>query len=76
MITQNRDACGRLRVPFFVKLICEYRERHGFYNPDNFKNYVEEIEILTAPDWACENNGYAKWKHRIDRAAQKVLTNI
>jgi hypothetical protein len=76
MIAQNRDAHGRLRVPFFVNLICEYRGRHGFYNPGNFKLYVEGLGILTPPDRACESCGYAKWKHRIDRAAQRVFTNI
>ena len=76
MNTQDRDAHGRLRVPFFVNRICEYRDRNGFYNPSSFKAHVEGLGILATPDWVCETSGYAKWKHRIDRAAQKVFTDI
>jgi len=76
MIAEDRDAKGRLRVPFFVKLIREFRDIHGFYNPDAFKLYVDGLGVLSKVDWDCEIKGYAKWKHRVDRAAQKVLTNI
>ncbi|HTX21568.1 MAG TPA: hypothetical protein VMD27_06905 [Candidatus Aquilonibacter sp.] len=77
MIAQNdRDAKGRLRVPFFVKLIGKFRDRFGVYEPTKFKMYVEGLGVLTKPDWDCERNGYVKWKHRVDRAAQKILTNI
>jgi hypothetical protein len=37
---------------------------------------VESLGILKTPDWDYEANGYPKWKHRIDRAAQKVQTGI
>jgi hypothetical protein len=76
MIAQDRDAKGRLRFPFYVKLIRKFRLEHGFYNPDDFKMHVEGLGILTKQDRDCESNGYAKWKHRIDRARQKVFTNI
>ena len=76
MIAQDRDTNGRLRVPFFVKLIHEFRDPFGTYNADKFKMYVEALGVLTKSDWDCESNGYAKWKHRADRAAQKVLTNV
>jgi len=48
----------------------------GFYNADKFKMYVAELGVSTKADWDCESNGYAKWKHRADRAAQKVLTSV
>ena len=76
MIQENRDNSGRLRVPFFVQLIRKYLDERGSYNPDEFKTYVEGLEVLAQADWECESNGYAKWKHRIDRAAQKVFTDI
>lgn len=77
MTTQNdRDASGRLRVPFFIRLIYQFLDQFGDYNPTNFKMFVQEIGVLTERDWDTESNGYAKWKHRVDRAAQKVLTNI
>ena len=76
MIAEDRDAYGRLRVPFFVKLIREFCKNLRSYNSDDFKMHVEALGILMKADWDCESNGYAKWKHRIDRAAQKVFTDI
>lgn len=76
MIALDRDIHGRLRVPFFVRLICEFCAKCGPYNSDTFKTYVAGLEILTDADWDLESNGYAKWKHRIDRAWQKVSTDV
>jgi len=59
-----------------VKLIREFIEKFGSYNADKFKIYVEGLDVLTKLDWDCEANRYATWKHRVDRAAQKVLTNV
>jgi hypothetical protein len=74
-MVEDRDQNGRLRVPFFVELLREYKQGNH-YDPHEFKAYVERLNILTNADRECENNGYAKWKHRIDRAAQKVFTDI
>jgi hypothetical protein len=76
MTEENRDRSGRLRVPFFVKLIREFVDERRKYSPDEFKTYVEGLGILTREDRDCESNGYEKWKHRIDRAAQKVFTDV
>jgi hypothetical protein len=76
MIALDCDAKGRLRVSFFVSLIREYIAKVGSYIPNAFKLYVEGLGVLAAADWDCESNGYAKWKHRVDRAAQKVFTGI
>src|SRR2546425_2733418 len=60
VIPQDRDANGRLRVPFFVRLIQEFLHPFGFYNADKFKMYVVDLGVLTKADWDCESNGYAK----------------
>ena len=59
-----------------MKLIREFIEKFGSYNADKFKIYVEGLDVLTKLDWDCEANRYATWKHRVDRAAQKVLTTV
>jgi len=76
MIIENRDNSGRLRVPYFVELIRGFLVEHGIYISADFKSYVESLNILKTPDWDYEVNGYPKWKHRVDRAAQKVLTDV
>jgi hypothetical protein len=76
MIEEDRDSKGRLRVPYFIKLIREFCNERSAYDAGNFKLYVESLKILKKIDWDCESNGYPKWKHRIDRAAQKVFTDI
>jgi len=37
---------------------------------------VNQSGLLSAADRDAEENGYAKWKHRVDRAAQKVFTRV
>jgi hypothetical protein len=76
MIIKNRDDYGRLRVPYFVKLIGDFLPKRGIYNAGDFKSYVESLGILKMQDWDYEANGYPKWKHRVDRAAQKIQTGI
>ena len=76
MIEEDRDSKGRLRVPLVIKLIREFHVERGVYDAGSFKSYVEKLGILKRPDWDCETNGYSKWKHRIDRAAQKVFTDV
>jgi hypothetical protein len=76
MIAEIRDDYGRLRVPYFIGLIRSFLDESRIYNSSDFKLYVESLGILKTPDWGSERNGYPKWKHRIDRAAQKVLTGI
>ena len=73
---EQRDSEGRLKVPFFVAALQAYMEFKGQYKPQEFKEHIEAMEILTDADWELENNGYAKWKHRVDRAAQKVFTDV
>ena len=72
------DPKGRHRVPFYAPLIREWVAHGNVYDghADEFKNYVEGLGVLTKQDYDLEANGYPKWKHRIDRAAQKVFTNI
>ena len=76
MIAEERDEDGRLKVPYFVKLIKEYMHNKATYNADEVKQHVIKLGVLAATDWDVEKNGYAKWKHRIDRAAQKVFTSV
>jgi hypothetical protein len=72
-MTTERDSAGRLRVPFFAELITE---QVTTYEAARFKRYVEQCGLLCTADWDSEKNGYPKWKHRVDRAAQKVFTGI
>ena len=75
-MTGERDNQGRLRVPVFVRLIRAYTERGADYDPAGFKRSVEQRGLLSPADWDAEANGYAKWKHRVDRAAQRVFTDV
>ena len=75
-MSRARDSEGRLRVPFFTGLMREYMERGAAYRAAEFKRYVEQRDLLSAADWDAEENGYAKWKHRVDRAAQEVFTDV
>jgi len=75
MIREDRDQNGRLRVPFFVEIIREYTLSNR-YDADEFKSYAERLNVLTEADQEFENIGYAKWKHRIDRPALKVFTDV
>jgi hypothetical protein len=75
MVPQDRDEDGRLTVPFYVSLIEDYIKTHK-YVPGAFKQYVQSLNVLTPKDWDREDNGYSKWKHRIDRAWQGVNTGI
>jgi len=51
-------------------------EKGNTYEPSAFKYYVNQSGLLSAADWDAEENGYVKWKHRVDRAAQKVFTRV
>jgi hypothetical protein len=65
-----------LKFHIFENLIRErYPDGNG-YHAGGFKNFVEDSGALQDADRTLETNGYAKWKHRVDRAAQKVLTGI
>jgi hypothetical protein len=76
MNKEHRDTEGRLKVPYFSKLINDYRGENGTYVAKKFKQYVINLRILAPQDFELEKNGYPIWKHRIDRAAQKVFTGI
>jgi hypothetical protein len=76
MIEEDRDDQERLKVPYFEKLIREQYPSGTGYHAGEFKNLVEASGVLRDADWDLETNGYPKWKHRADRAAQKILTGI
>jgi hypothetical protein len=72
----ERYVGGVLRVPCFLCLIGQYMAELRTYDAGRFKVYVESLGVLRAADWQSEANGYAKWKHRTDRAAQKFFTGV
>jgi hypothetical protein len=76
VITEDRDDDGRLRVPYFEALIRERYPNGNGYKAGEFKSFVEASGVLRDADRDLEANGYEKWKHRVDRAAQRVLTGI
>jgi len=51
IINENRDSCGRLRVPYFIKLIRNFLVERGIYHSGDFKSYLESLGILKTPDW-------------------------
>ena len=75
-MNSERDSEGRLRVPYFVQVLKEYLRGKETYVAREFKRHIEELGVLAPADWGTEANGYLKWMHRVDRAAQKVLTDI
>lgn len=46
MFIEDRDNNGRLRVPYFVKLISDFLAKRGIYNAGDFKSYVESLVFL------------------------------
>jgi len=76
MVAEQRDSNGRLRVPYFINLIGDYMSTRSTYNAAEFKLFVERLGVLQTADWEPESNGYTIWKHRVDRARQKVFTDV
>ena len=48
----------------------------NLFLPDTVHSAILKRAKAEGVDWDYEVNGYPKWKHRVDRAAQKVLTDV
>jgi hypothetical protein len=76
MIPVARDSCGRLRVGYFIAWGEEFRRKKGYYDSDEFKLQVSESGVLHDEDWLPDGQHGHTWRHRVDRATQRILTGI
>jgi hypothetical protein len=71
---RNKDE--RIPIRYFKNAIIIYIFEKGKYNPSEFKDYIESLDILNDKDWEqMATRDYPKWKHYIDRAKQQLLIN-
>ena len=71
---RNKDE--RIPIRYFKNAIIIYIFEKGKYNPSEFKDYIELLDILNDKDWEqMATRDYPKWKHYIDRAKQQLLIN-
>ncbi len=75
-VAEDRGKDGRLRVAYYVELIKSDMNRGHQFTSAAFKHSVEALGVLRPVDRDPEGNGYSKWKHRIDRARQRVVTGV
>jgi hypothetical protein len=77
MIPESRDSNGKLRVGYFVELGRHFKSDQGNYDAHKFKAFVENSGVLQPQDWKPDGNYHKHtWKHRVERATQKILTGI
>jgi hypothetical protein len=71
----SRNIQGVIPQGFYKNLIVIYSLIYGKYTPEDFKQYVKNLNILKQKDFAkTENHPQQKWSHYID-AAKEVLFN-
>lgn len=69
-----RDRIGRIESSYYKNAIILYLLINEKYIPQEFKNYIESLNILKDKDWELmHTRNYPKWKHWIDAAKQQLL---
>ena len=76
MIPESRDKNGKLRVGYFRALAEEFKARKGYYRSEEFKTEIQQSDILNNEDWLPDGEHKHTWRHRVDRATQKINTGI
>lgn len=75
-IPDKRDSFGKLQVPFFIDLGRAYKSQNGSYNSDAFKSLILGSGVLKDVDFEPDGEHQETWRHRVDRATQRINTGI
>lgn len=54
----------------------EAKDRMGYYDSDEIKAEILRLGVLQAEDWLPDGAHRHTWRHRVDRATQKINTGI
>ncbi|MDB6111362.1 MAG: hypothetical protein JWR69_3112 [Pedosphaera sp.] len=65
----------RIMQGYFNRLL-EFKTQKGYYNSDEFKTEIEKTGCLHMEDWLPDGEHKHTWRHRVDRATQKINTGI
>lgn len=76
MIAESRDNDGKLTVAYFIALGREFKDKKGYYDSDEFKAQISKSGVLRAEDWLPDGEHKHTWRHRVDRATQKINTGV
>jgi hypothetical protein len=76
MIPEMRDQNGKLKVGYFKQLAQVFKAKKGYYNSDELKSQVAKSGVLHPEDWSPDGEHKHTWRHRVDRATQKINTDI
>jgi hypothetical protein len=76
MIPEDRDKSGKLRVGYFIALGEAFKAQKGYYNQGELKNEIEKSGILKSEDWESDGTHQHTWRHRVERATQRIQTGI
>ena len=70
----RRNKRGRISTTYFKDLILIHVLVNGFYEPANFKDFVESLNVLQQADQKqMPTRHYVEWKHYSDRAKQQLF---
>lgn len=76
MIPESRDENGRLDVGYFIALAEAFKEEKGHYDQTDFKEMVKQSGVLKREDWLPDGTHPYTWRHRAERATQRINTGI
>jgi hypothetical protein len=76
MIPEDRDKSGKLRVGYFIALGMKFAAQKGYYNQAEFKDEIEKSTVLKPQDWESDGTHKHTWRHRVERATQRIRTGI
>jgi hypothetical protein len=76
MMPESRDRKGRLRVGYFIASGEVFKAKKGYYDSGEFKLQIEKSGVLRDEDWHSDGKHKYTWRHRVDRATQRILTGI
>lgn len=76
MLPESRDKDGKLKVGYYKALGLKFKAEKGYYQSDEFKTKISHSGILHSEDWLPDGEHRHTWRHRVDRATQKINTGI
>lgn len=75
-VSEIRDEKGKLKVGYFIRLARLFEAKCGYYDQAEFKTLIEGSKILNQLDWCTDGTHKHTWRHRVERATQRVNTGI
>ncbi len=76
MIPESRGTNGKLKVGYFIALGRIFKTEKGYYDSDEFKAEISQSGVLHSEDWLPDGEHEHTWRHRVDRATQRINTGI